>query len=157
MLPQNFNLNHLDKGIKNLVITLNRIPYVETATTCEGHVWKDCLGWPTKNGWVYFYNENTKENKLINKIENFCGSFEIFQLNKMEQRNNFYTINALFEPHGGKKFRLLSKKEQEKYFERAEIRKKDILRGWNGLNSVIEDYIFMNITKDIKSLPYMKE
>ena len=41
MLPHRFNLNHLDRGIRKVVVNLNRIPDVFTFTTCEGHVWRD--------------------------------------------------------------------------------------------------------------------
>ncbi len=160
MLPKNFKLERLDNGIKNLVITLNKIPEVHTATTCEGHVWRDCPAYPTKDGWVYFSKD---KNGLTKTIENFCIDYPAFILD-YNPIVDFYIINGTFgdelgDPHknsAGIHFEKWSKDEQEKFFEKADIRKKEILLGWNELDSRLKDYIIKNITRDIESLSYFE-
>lgn len=161
MLPKGFNLEWLNKGVKGLVLTINKIPGVHTATNCEGHVYRDCLIMPTKDGWVHFFKEKNEHEKLIKTIEDFCGAYPLFNL-VYPNLLDFYTINGTFREFGepfknssGVHFEKWKKNEQEEFFEKADVRKKEIENGWGELESRIKNYILENITKDLESLPYM--
>ena len=52
-------------------------------------------------------------------------------------------------------FDRISEKEQEEYFQRADVRKVELLKGWDDLGEIVENYIMREITKDISSLPFI--
>jgi len=54
-------------------------------------------------------------------------------------------------------FEEKSGEPQKDWTEKMNKRKKEILRGWNELESRVKEYIKENITKDIESLPYISE
>ena len=184
MLPKGFNLNHIDPGIRNLVITLNRIPEVNKKTTnygptsCEGHVYPKLKVMPVKNGWLYFYKPMSRKRGLMRTMEQFCserpffklelrhfmseGDFSMVGLNPAPYgKFGFYEVIAGFEPYEDRAKEIYfdgkTEEEQKEYYEKAELRKLEILKGWNTLDSRLLDYIFENITRDISSLPYMSE
>ncbi len=82
MLPKGFNLDCLDEGIRNLVITLNRIPEINQRTThygpttCEGHADNN---YPL-DGWFYFYKDALKRAELIAEINQLCKERPYFDL-----------------------------------------------------------------------------
>jgi hypothetical protein len=179
MLPKNFDLENLDDGIKNLVITLNRIPYINPKTTlygptsCEGHNYDGCL----RNGWIYFYKPESKRNDLIKTIDEFCKEYTLFNMEPPQIMNQydlsqlglnpnqpesfgFHQIEGRFFNDNEKEpsyYDCVSDKQKEAWRENIEIRRKEILSGWNELDSRIKNYIIENITKDIESLPYRSE
>lgn len=69
MLPKEFDLEKLDEGIRNLVININRIPEVDTETTCEGYIWEYNSSFPTKFGWIHFNRPTIKRKGLIQRIK----------------------------------------------------------------------------------------
>jgi len=162
MLPDRVLEEHLDDGIKGLVLDLNRIPDVNTRTTCEGHVWRDYPNWPTKDGWVYFVKPNSDYLWLIQIIGGFCKDFCYFDLDGPEHYLVFnfipyslFTIKGRFESHeDGNLFDRLSEEEREAYYKRADARKIELLRGWSELDGRVVEGIRKNITKDVKSLPF---
>ena len=161
-LPNYVKLQHLDSGIKELVINLNRIPQVYTQTTCEGHVWLDIHAWPAKNGFVHFQKPKDEHDGLVSRIKIYCHDNEIIQLTKWPTNKDCdvksYTINGLFEPHQGedglKPFSKMSEKEQAAYWNRAEVRKEEILRGWKDINNLVIDYIIKELCVIPSELPY---
>ena len=184
MLPQEFDLQQLDDGIRNLVITLNRIPDVNKKTTvyepttCEGHIWKNTSAWPTKNGWIYFYKPTSKRTGLIRRVNQFCEDYPCFGADfppyimkewelvrlglnpEQEEKLSSYNLKAHFEPHenqNGVHYMDLCETKQENFMKRAKERKKGILIGWNALDERVKDYILKNISKDIESLPYIEK
>ncbi len=181
MLPKGFNLNGLERGIRNLVITINRIPEVNKKTThygpttCEGHVYPDICTIPTADGWLYFYKPTLKRKGLIKRINQFCMEYPFFGIvsyqmhendflqlglnTNQSERFSFYDLRAHFEPYENedRDYSEWSEEEQRAYITRARIRKQRILEGWNKLDGRTKDYIFKNITKDIDSLPYMED
>ena len=77
---------------------------------------------------------------------------------KLSQKSRDYnrTIEAKFEDHqDGMLFDRISEKEQEEYFQRADVRKVELLKGWDDLGEIVENYIMREITKDISSLPFI--
>lgn len=160
MLPSRLPIGHLDIGIRAVVINLNRIPGVFTNTTCEGHIWRDIPAWPTKDGWIHFNVQNGTNPTLISRIKKeFVESHPIFELE--EGGNNLYddflhyTMEGHYESHdGGNLFDRINEQEQQQYFERAEIRRKEILRGWLDFNKVVASYLADNFGKDYKKLPF---
>jgi len=161
MLPEGFKLSYLDSGITRIVVALNRIPEVSTLTTCEGHVWRDTPFWPTKWGWVHFAKPEGVHEGLVTDIQNYCAKNELFGMSKpykLSQKSRDYnrTIEAKFEDHqDGMLFDRISEKEQEEYFQRADVRKVELLKGWDDLGEIVENYIMREITKDISSLPFI--
>lgn len=161
-LPNYVKLEHLDPGIKNLVINLNRIPGVYTQTTCEGHVWREVPAWPTKDGWVHFQKPKMQHDKLVVSIDDYCRDNAIFTLTDRtwdgQDKVDEYTINGLFESHQGddglKPFDDMNKKEQNAYWNRADVRMIDILKGWNELNQVVLRYIRENLKINPSRLSY---
>lgn len=159
MIPSNIPLKGIDKGIRNLVININRIPEVYTLTNCEGHIWRDTPLWPTKDGWMYFLLKNNTHPQLIPDIRKFMGTHPSFSLkeqgNCMNPGFQFYTVNAVFESHdNGTLFERITKAEQEAYFSRAEVRLKENLQGWADLNRVVIDYLRSQYGQGYRSLPY---
>lgn len=159
MLPEGFHLDCVDEGVRRFVLALNRIPEVDTMTTCEGHVWRDTLAWPTKDGWVHFLKPDNLHDELIKRIQSYCEGNRIFKIGKPSKwrsaTKSIRTVSGMFESHeNGGLFDRISNEEQEKYFERADKRKIELLRGWNELGEVTENYIIENISRDIESLPY---
>jgi hypothetical protein len=157
MLPKNFNLEYLDEGIEDLVINLNRIPEVDTATTCEGHVWENIPAWPTKDGWIHFLTEKYED--LLLKIDYWCQEKGFFELDVGELcGHKKYTILGKYEPHHDDEYNNLFEKmnarEKKDYFKRVGIRRKEILKGWEDLNNLVVDYIKNHINEDIESLEY---
>lgn len=184
MLPKEFNLNNLDNGIRGLVITINRIPEVNKKTTiygptsCEGHIWNSKDYPSTKDGWIYFYKPILKRTGLIRRINQFCKEYPYFNSRLDRQMEEFdfqqigltpipsepfgtYEILASFWADKEKQedvgYRSWGKKKHPELIIEAGARKKEILHGWNELDSRIKDYIINNITKDIDSLPYIDE
>jgi len=157
-LPEKFNLNWLDDGIRQLVIDINRIPGNSTLTTCEGHIWYDTPAWPTKDGWVHFC---TNTDELLALFEEFCDGLDFFTLQKppyIENAPSIYTVIGHFESHHdrelGSCYSGWSEGEQEKYIARAEVRKVEIQAGWDELDALIREYIAENICVDIDQLPF---
>jgi hypothetical protein len=155
-------VDRLDPGIKDLVINVGRIPNVETMTNCEGHVYREMLSLPTKHGWIYFLRRQEEHINLIESIDSYCNNNLFFvSYEGPWGEDSQQTIEGLFEPYSdgeeGKFFANLPLNEQEAYFQRAEVRKKELLKGWTELNHVIINYILNNITKDIESLPYQNK
>src|SRR4030042_3333452 len=181
MLPKEFNLDNLDNGIRGLVITLNRITEINKKTTiygptsCEGHIgeYKNGNPYSTKDGWIFFYKPAKKRKDLIGRINQFCIEFPYFSISDREMEE-FDFLRAGLNPDQTEKFssyeiigsfwsdtgymdnfRFLE--EDARLIEKARIRKKELVSGWNELDSRIKDYIAKNIKKDIESLPYMEE
>jgi hypothetical protein len=162
MIPSYVNIDHLDSGIKPLILSLGRIPNIETMTNCEGHIYRELDLMPTKGGWVYFLRVPEEHNKLIHGIELYCNDHCYFDTHSILSANSSrQTIDGLFEPYEDKGwnnlFIQMNKNQQEAYFQRAEVRKQELLKGWSELNQVTLDYIKNNITKDIDSLPYQNK
>lgn len=161
MLPERLKLECIDEGVRDVVIALNRIPGVNTYTTCEGHIWREIPAWPTKDGWVHFDRPRDRHEKLVGDISRFCEGIEFFDIEVPKVVENFpliHTVNGKYEPHHDNDFNDLfsemNKRERGAYFERAEVRREEILKGWGELNEVIIDYIRRNITIDVESLPF---
>jgi hypothetical protein len=165
MLPKYVELDDIDDGIKNLVINLNRIPELDTQTTCEGHVLRNSLCiLPSKDGWIHFSKPSKRYNHLNKKMKIlFSQKYDFFNLHTWSipcipgeiRLFSSHTINACFEPHSdGDLFKRLDEKGKEAYFERADLRKIEILKGWADINQIVIDYIKRNISPDIDSLPY---
>ena len=160
MLPNGLSIEHLDPGIRSIVININRIPGVFTNTTCEGHIWKDCPNWPTKDGWIHFNVQNRINKDLITRIKKeFVERHPIFELeewgNNLYEDYFHYTMMAHYESHDwGDLFDRINEKEQQEYFQRAEVRRQEILRGWLDFNKVIISYLTDNFGKNYKKLPF---
>lgn len=178
MLPKELDLKYIDSGIKELVITLNRIPEVNKKTTiygptsCEGHIW-EYEGSPeaTKDGWVYFYKPSIERTGLIRRINQFCGEFPYFHMSSKimgdfdfaplglnpaeEPRSRFYSLEGSFWFDEGYDDIFRQLEGDKRLIEKAQARKEELLSGWKELDSRIKDYIAKNITKDIESLPYI--
>ncbi len=159
MLPKIVKLDHLDSGVRDLVVNLNRIPNVDTFTNCEGHIWRNTPNWPTKDGWVYFTNPSEEYPSLIKGIDLLIHYMPHFTFESEEDRGRagftFNTIRAEYESHDwGNLFERISPEEQEAYFQRAELRHGYHLLVWEELNDLVETWIRKNLSSDIKSLPY---
>lgn len=164
MLPERFNLKHLDEGIEELVVNINRLPNINTATTCEGHIWKHTPAWPTKDGWIHFFVEDPEKYQgLLLKLDYWCQEKGYFELENGVKMNEMfiYTIFGKYEPHHDNEFNDLfenmNQRERRNYFRRAETRRKKLLNGWRELNDLIVDYIQNHISEDVKALPYREE
>jgi hypothetical protein len=173
MLPKGFNLDGIDEGIRDLVVTLNKIPEVNQRTTpygpttCEGHAENSYL----LDGWFYFYKDELKRAELIAEMNQFCKERSYFDLDSqsMQPRDfaqlgfdlippgNFlyYDLSAHFECDGSTWG--MNEAEKQSLIERTRIRKQGILEGWAELNTRVKDYITTKITKDLSSLPFMTE
>jgi len=162
MLPEHVKLEHLDDGVRELVVNLNRIPNVDTMTTCEGHLWFDIPAWPTKNGWAYIVvPEDGSRDDLIGRIKGFCDRRAHFNIEEHSRWDGFatYFIDGMFEDHqgednGGLSYEERSDIQQELYRRRAKKRKTQLLRVWRQLNDLVVDYIRENVSEDVESLPY---
>lgn len=161
MLPRGFDLRHLDDGIRNLVVNLNRIPDLHTMTTCEGHIWRETPAWPTKDGWIHFYKPIDKYSDLIEQMLSFCNQHNSFKLegptnNSPSLGNNFFTMVAMFESHeNGNLFDRLDGKGKKEYFSKAEIRLRQNLSGWSELDKLVATYIRNHLKREPESLPYI--
>lgn len=162
MLPHRFNLNHLDNGIREVVINLNRIPDVFTYTTCEGHVWREVPAWPTKDGWVHFNIPTGKYDSLVAGTREFVrGKNGLFQLEGPSHfttlAHDKYTMSALFEDHDcGQLFDRLDGAGQEAYYSRADARHLEHLSGWSEWNRIIEKFLDENFP-NWKNMPFVDE
>ncbi|KYK26143.1 hypothetical protein AYK26_00820 [Euryarchaeota archaeon SM23-78] len=162
VLPKGFNIEEVEKGIRELVINLNRIPGVRTIIpTCEGHVYYyDFEEWPAKEGIISFCAEKHHSEWLVETIKDFCGRIEYFEFKGPQNQfgKTYYEIIASFESHHDDKlndlFGKMGVREQMGYVKRAKKRKNRILAGWKRLNDLVEDYIKQNISEDVESLPY---
>ena len=162
MIPSYVNVAKLDPGIKPLVISLGRLSNVKTLTNCEGEIWRNTPGWPTKNGWIYFLRNPMEHQKLVDSVDFYCNGISYFDsFSSNYGKKIMQTIDGLFEPHHDEHhndlFGQMNEQEQEAYFQRAGIRKKELFKGWFDLNQITIDYITDNITKDIESLPYQNK
>jgi hypothetical protein len=146
-LPQGFNIEKPDNGIRELVINLNQIPGVDTDTTCEGHVWYEFPKWPTKDGWIHFSTSKGENKDLVELVKSFCSKSGYFKLEGPKELGEIssFTIIALYEPHHDEKcenlFAKWSRQQQQDYFRRAEDRRKQHAQGWKELNELVIDYI----------------
>ena len=55
MLPAYVNIRDVDRGIREVVVGLNRLPYLVTISSCEGHVQPGADGlvpWELVGGWI---------------------------------------------------------------------------------------------------------
>lgn len=159
MLPEYVHESHLDDGVRDIVININRIPGIDTMTNCEGHIWKDIPAWPTKDSWMHFVKEENKHGILIARFDDFCNAKEYFSMenreNLFQENTLLYTLNGVFESHdNGSLFERISKEEQKAYFARAEKRKELLLQGWQDLNDIVINYIKETITTNYLDLPY---
>ncbi len=163
MLPHRFNLRDLDKGIRRVVVNLNRIPDVFTYTTCEGHVWRDCPIWPAKDGWVHFNIPKGRYSDFMDRTLEFVkGKNGLFELSGPRSfytsSHDEYTMSGLFEDHEhGELFDRLDDSGQAAYFDRADERKVVLLSGWADWNSVIVAYLRENFGSDFKRLPFIHQ
>jgi hypothetical protein len=158
MLPRNVKDEHLDDGIRELVHTINRIPEIDTMTTCEGHVWRDTPAWPTKDGWIHFVTKKDAYLDLLQNIDYFCQEKGYFSLTDAALgENTLYTIGGHFEPHHDEQFEDLFEKmsptEQEAYYDRADAHKEILLKDWSALNTLLQNYIKLHIG-NLDDLPY---
>ena len=161
-LPNYVRLHDLDRGIRELVINLNRIPQIHTQTNCEGHVWREVPAWPTKNGWIYFQKPQSQHENLIIGLNKYCNENQIFRLTQYNRDTDDeiiqYTINGMFESHEGddglKPFEDMNKKEQAAYWKRADIRKIELLKGWKELNNMVVKYITEELHSTPADLPF---
>ena len=160
MLPHSFPLEALDDGIRSVVVNINRIPGVFTNTTCEGHIWRDCPTWPTKDGWIHFNVRDGTNSELVPKIKrDFLEQNNIFELeewgNKLERDYSAYTMVAHYESHdNGSLFGRINEQEQQEYFRRAEKRRGEILKGWGNFNEVLISYLKEKFGENYEILPF---
>jgi len=185
MLPKNFDLEDLDPEIKNLVITLNRIPEVNKKTTIYGPtssagniLYYEGSPLHTKDGWIHFYKPSLKRTGLIRQINQFSRDYPYFSLmswpmNDMDflqaglepsqqPISRSYTLEGSFWSDQGyvsnvRDLYSLNPEEKVILIEKALARQAELHSGWNELDSRIKDYIRRNITKDIDSLPYISD
>jgi hypothetical protein len=158
-LPKYVKREHLDDGIANVVININKIPGIGTMTTCEGHVWRDTPMWPAKNGWIHFHKEKGLHDTLIDSMKKFCDKNSYFSIDNYVWDNipniENFTINANFEDHTCFDY-FHNSKELADYFDRVDKEKKHILDGWNELNKLVVGYIKKKISQNINNLSYRK-
>ena len=162
MLPEYVREERFSPGVRDLIINLNRIPDVSTGTnSSEGDVRRDIPYWPSKDGFVYFFKPNNyKHLWLVQTIGGFCREFPYFDLDGPSVVVNSpaksrFMINGRFEDHNlGALFDRLTREEREDYFDRAELRKIELLAGWTELYGRVVEGIRRNIIKDVESLPY---
>ena len=160
MLPSKIALEDLDVGVRDLVVNLNRIPGVYTYTTCEGHIWRDCFAWPTKDGWVHFNVPKNKHEGLVKGVKRFVEWHPTFKLEDWgedvsSKEHIAYTMNALFESHdNGNLFGRLNASQRRNYFRRAETRLRTNLNGWADLNGVVIQYLTENFGDKYTQLPF---
>jgi len=166
MLPPKFNLNNLDDEIRDLVININRIPGIYTDTTCEGHVWKECSVWPAKDGWIHLNIPKGKYENLIPNLNQFFFSHPNFELTHHEYTHDkdlpiHYMIGANLPQHhfeGKDLYSMFTTELQEDYIRYCEEWKRTKINpGWKRLNYLVIDYIKLNVTKDLNSLPFIEE
>ncbi len=163
MLPANFNLDYLDKGIREIVIDINRIPGLHTMTTCEGHVWSDIPLCPTKDGWIHFVKPNELYQNLVIDINAFgyrkgYHFFNILGPVELRENHSLYTIEARFDQHdicADSIFLMMDERSKGDYLKRAQTRKLRILQGWNEIDKIVIDYIKRTINSDYQSLPFI--
>jgi hypothetical protein len=166
MLPIDVKVEHLDEGMKDLVVNINRIPSVHTLTNCEGEIWREST-MPTKDGWLYFIKKPEVHEGLVKIIQTYCGRTPNFSFEGPEKDHihpfygggfDFYAVKAMFEQIDENiRFCELSKRDQEDYYKKAEVRKADLLKGWAGLNQEVLKYIMAEVSPEVESLPFVDE
>lgn len=151
----------IDKGIRELVIDLNRIPDLNTYTCCEGEIYRDCPMMPTKAGWIHIATKKDTNSGLISLLQEFRRLYfsvkgpreDIFYRDWID--HSIYAENYPFEDaEYNNLFYDMTTEQREVFFEKAEERKIILLEGWKALGSNVRDYIRKNISQDINSLSY---
>lgn len=151
---------NLELGRSGLVITLNKIPEVYTQTTCEGHINYCPPILPVKDGWVHFVVPKKKYTGLVDTIEHFCYWNKLFNLNQgmsFRESEEAYTISAnLGQAESQGNYSRMNEKQRAQFNRVVKKRKIQVLKGWNMLDELVEDWVRHNINLDVESLPYQE-
>lgn len=159
MLENFVKLSELDDGIRNLVIHMAKIQGVILYTNCEGHVWRGINMWPTKEGWLHFDIESEgKTYSLLREIRNFCNRTPHFRLegpNNCPRTKGFesYTIEALYDRHPEQ----TTAEVLDTYWRKSDRRHFQHLVGWHKLNTLVADWIRVNLNEHPALLPFREE
>lgn len=177
MMPSYINPNKdLDPGIRDLVVSVARLPGSITYTNCEGHENYSPPTLPAKGGWFWFDLPEQKYEILLSEMDKLSASLRykgepVFLLKRFGRTTR---VN-LEEGMKIDSFGLIAEFEEAPYFEedpklfvltengardlrnylrRAKMRKPKILEGWSCLNDLVLNFIRETITPDIESLPF---
>lgn len=165
MLPseQWLNLEYIDDRIRNIVVNLNRIPGVDTYTTCEGHIWAHNTSYcPTKCGWIHFVAPEGHD--IHDIIRGFCDTHEYFTLfeRKDGPEPRYSTLNALHYPHENGElipaniahgYPNMTREEKARFIRNARARRAELYKGWEDLDRLLAGYLREKYG-DYESLPY---
>ena len=166
MIPRIIQLKHIDSKIRNLVVSLGRIPGIETLSNCEGHVYGyGLLAMPVKSGWFHFSRNHEQHLKLVDRFGNYCAdSNGLFNLEESKINSSIdWVINSVFgnfkayekeTPKGTIFWDEWPKQEQELYLQKARQTLSIMHQGWNDMNRIVLDYIKQDLKKDPRTMPY---
>ncbi len=80
MLPEYVNIRHIDKRVKELVVRLNRLPYIVTISSCESHVYAGTNGttpWKLDEGLITIQTDGSdKARGFVEWLRGFCSRYE---------------------------------------------------------------------------------
>lgn len=77
MLPAYLNMRDVDRGVRELVIRLNRLPYAVTVSSCEGHLLPDVD--PNVEGFIVWKFTNSRWHPKVGIGIQTDGSYEARQ------------------------------------------------------------------------------
>ncbi len=162
MLPKGLKLEYIDLGVIDLVVALNRVPGINTATTCHGH-WKYAPPTlPSKSGWVYFFTEreNPLHYDLVERVKNFCENQEDFSVEPidLEGSRKLWQISTCFElenlPPQKDPFSNWDSNQRRNYYKRAKRRWLRHLRGFGDLSQIVTTFLKEKVSENPEKLKY---
>ena len=162
----------LDPGIRDLVVSMARLPGSVTWSNCEGHERYAPPLLPSKGGRCSFDLSKGEYDPLLDKMEQLTQEIRyngepIFSLNRWGDSlfcpgKKAYSLSSKFEETPGfetvkgRPFKLTEegKKDLKNYLRRSKNRKPLMLEGWSRFNDLVLEYIRETITLDVESLSF---
>lgn len=84
MLPAYLNIRDVDKRVREAVVRLNRLSYVVTISSCEGHVYTGLDGlipWELNGGWITIQTDGSYEaRQFVGNLKELCDRYDFARI-----------------------------------------------------------------------------
>ena len=107
MLPEYLNIKHVDKRLREPIVRLNKLPYVVTISSCEGHVSNDVDGWYLSEGLITLQTDGSNKAKdFLKRLEYFCSKYDFVSLMDGEPKTEEQINDAMNDRRYREKYRV---------------------------------------------------
>lgn len=140
-------LEEIDLQIKEVITKLNKIPFIQTIDSCQGHIYKNkrLKGYRYTEGYIAGHFKDKQKGEIF--LKDISCFIEDHNKNSLTEFDSLGTSPLLFIVLNASKkkdpnYRIISRNLVFYSLDKKVLENRDIImsKSWNGLENFIDDY-----------------